>query len=1330
MSRFSLPKLTPNNYQSWSSIISCYLVEEGVSSSGDNDSKVNAKGLRIIRSSVSAEVLPHIQQILTVKDTWAFIMNKYGAVNKDMRFRKLLKLFSSKKRKGEAVKVYISRLKSLCNEVNCLKEENGIPVLSEEFLVCAIVQGLPEKMRLEVLKWSVDDLTVENLELKLDLQENLFTEPDDGVFSAQKKGRKDKSKVKCFKCKKFGHFAKECKVKNGVSNLGILSIGDNLTSTNGHRQSHCDSALDSPILEATRLMTDEFCHATSIPNRVVVSPRQSNLSGTTGISPSSNVVNMIDNQEDIWVVDSGCSKHITGDKSKLLEIQKVDFNQEFVLPNLMVVKSNLKGKVILNDVNNGEIFIDDVWYVPELKKNLLSVAMLLKQGFKIDFRRKKCDIFKDKNIVFEGIERAGMFILVQNGVNLVDSSQIIHERFGHLSRNGLNKIGFKCRSFKNCKGCREGEHPRASYNKGLPEVKTSRVLQLVHSDLCGPMQIDSLGGAKYVVTFIDDFTRFSKVYFIRYKSEMIDCFIEFKRKIENFTGEKISKIKSDGGGEYTSKEFEVLLKKKGIEHIITTPYAHQQNGIAERLNRTLMVKARSMLFQNNLPLGLWAEAVATANFVRNYSVCSTVGISPFEKLYGKKPDFSILRIFGCIAWVRIPKEKRKKLDKQSKELVFIGYSPEKQGYKLYDPKLNKVVYSRDVIFDETRFFSQNIENSEKILFFTEEKNDDNSSKEEKISDDYVDCNREETSISIDDEKLDTWKRPKDLKSKKALISEMEKWEIPVLKKDNADDLRGRYETEYNKQYTSSSRKSGTNCVSLVPKNYEEAINSQEKAKWKKAMDCEIESMKKNKVWKLVNFADGKLISTKWVFDIKRGANGEVLRYKARLVARGFSQKFGVDYNETFAPVVRAESLRIALVFGLYKKWCFRQIDIKTAFLNGKLEEKVYIKQPPGFDDNTGRVCLLRKALYGLKQAPRCWNKRLVDFLEKLNFRSFVSDVCVLKRDNLIIVVYVDDLIIIGKTENEIDQTITKLKDEFELRDLGNLSFILGVEFTISNDTIRLSQKKFIKEIVNEFGQENAKPVKTPLDSNQKLTKNGGATIDNENLYRRLIGKLNYLAVWTRPDITFAVSQLSRFLSCPETIHWNAAKRIVRYLAASVDLNLVFKANNLEISGYSDADWAGCIDTRKSTSGYVVFIGDCLVSWKSKIQPTVALSSMEAEYYALSLLVQELLWIQGFAKEFGFSDVVTVHEDNQACISFAKNSNFHGRAKHVSIRYNFVKDFVNRDSTKLVYCASESMRADLFTKALSLKKFEKLRSLIGFRETWRSIEKKESLPKTH
>ena len=512
------------------------------------------------------------------------------------------------------------------------------------------------------------------------------------------------------------------------------------------------------------------------------------------------------------------------------------------------------------------------------------------------------------------------------------------------------------------------------------------------------------------------------------------------------------------------------------------------------------------------------------------------------------------------------------------------------------------------------------------------------------------------------------------------------------------------------------------AIITEPITIKEALEGPQSQQWYEAAVGELDSHVVNNTWTLVPPPTGEhILPVKWVFIIKKNPDGSISRFKARLVVRGDRQRAGIDYDELFAPTTHFSSVRTVLCAALAEQMEVHVLDVKTAFLNGTINTEIYVRQPPGFTDqqHPDWVCKLNKSLYGLKQAPRIWNETINNYLKEKEFTRSLSEPCLYIRvhhsKREIICLHVDDLLL---SSSQMALTKKLLMDQFEMTDHGPISVYLNVEYhlNLAEQTLICTQRGYIKEILHSFNMSNCKPISTPMEHDLQLIRLQSTSPEAQHLpYREAIGKLIYLASATRPDIAYAVSYLSRFASGWDHSHWTAIQRVLRYLQATANHSLVYSNVSMHgLEGYIDADWGRDSNDRKSTTGYIFRLGDATISWQSKKQSTIAISSTEAEYLSATQGTKEALHLRALLTELGYKPTgpTTLHEDNQSCISLALNPIHHARTKHLDIQLHFVRDRVNKQAIQLQYIPTEENCADILTKPLSRVKFEKLRTLIG------------------
>lgn len=1019
-----------------------------------------------------------------------------------------------------------------------------------------------------------------------------------------------------------------------------------------------------------------------------------------------------------WLLDSGCSQHMVNDASLLSDTRSIP-PKTVLVGNKATLPCTMAG-TLLATTHLGKIQFRDVLYVPGLSHNLLSVYVLNTAGYSLTFEDHKVLIVnKAGALCLEAFGSNGLYAVkvrpVRTLLNTVSTSLIAnvssepwHQRLGHIGESAMRKLVDSGRlpsqalsAIQNqvCQTCLAGKQSRLPFPTSA--TKSHTVLELLHMDLCGPISPASVSGAKYFLTIVDDYSRKYFVKFLSRKSDVFDVFVKLKIFLERQTVKKIKQLRSDNGGEFIPAKLVDLCTTEGIHQQFSVPETPQQNGVAERANRTITEKTRCMLLESGLPLSYWAEATSTAVYVYNRTPASAISFAlPEERWSGADAHHQHLRVFGCLAHAHIPDSKRKKLDAKSQSCTFLGYCTDRKAYRLLSHNLQKVIFSRDVVFNETVFPGAS----------TEPVGDGDSTSSELFIGERVESS---PTASCSYESQCEADIPLPVASPESSCSESDNsCDVASDPSDSSEDPLLIQEQEYS-------------CLAMTadPISYKQVETSDDCNKWEDAMDCEMESIQSNATWDLVELPRGRhAIGCKWVFRTKTNPDGSIARYKARLVAKGFSQKAGIDYDEIYSRVAKFTTLRTLLALAAKNDWELHQMDVKTAFLNGDLEEEIYMRQPEGrvVPGKEKLVCRLKKSLYGLKQAPRAWNAKLDSAMISFGFIRSENDPALYYilsgSEMLFVLVYVDDLSIVSNSVNRVHWFKEQMKSKFAMEDLGELKNILGFHVSRSRSERKLfvSQEKYVRSLLTKFNMEDCNPAPTPMysDFNQLNSSNSRALPDCSR-YASLVGSLMYAALGTRPDILFSVVALSRFNTKATEAHWTAAKRVLRYLKAHPQTGILYNTNT-DFSCYSDADWATDHSDRKSIGGYCFMLCGGAISWKSKKQDTVALSSTEAEYLALSPAVKEIIWLDRLLVELSSAvpKPITLYEDNNACIALSKNPEFHERTKHIDIRFHFIRKHVSSGLLKLEHCSTKDMAADMLTKPLPRDQHQKLCTLMG------------------
>ncbi|WVZ23541.1 hypothetical protein V8G54_002085 [Vigna mungo] len=979
-----------------------------------------------------------------------------------------------------------------------------------------------------------------------------------------------------------------------------------------------------------------------------------------------------------WIIDTGASNHMTGSMKEMHGVRDI-VPCPIGLPNGAYTTATKEGTVYLG----GRLKLTNVLFVPKLSCNLISVSQLSDESnCIIQFTNKLC-VLQDRTsrmLIGAGKRKDGLYYLygvqkiqiqMVDGMNQVD---LWHKRLGHPSFKITQSI--PAVSKIKVEGLSREKFPASNHKAG-------EIFDLIHCDLWGPYRNPSSCGAYYFMNVVDDYSRGVWIYLLADKKEVSKSLMNFFALV--------------------NRQFNKKVK----------------------------------VFRSNLPIDFWGECILTAGYLINRTPSEVLnGNTPFEMLYGVPPSLQHLRGFRCLCYVHNKGRHGDKFAPKSKRCIFLGYPYGKKGWKVFDLETKESFVSRDVHFVEHEFpltqpcapqqngvrcdspYTATLPNceGEEMPHSTANHNVDHDGTL-KVRGGGADCTN--TTPVVND--VSAMPSSSNLECITTPPVDHEIQTVPLLSHSQdisapADERLGRgyrlkktslclrdYVTNTihvlspSARLPSLSSSSGTpypitqyvNChnFSLAhrvflaalaqetePVTFKEAMKD---LRWHKAMQDEIHALEDNQTWTLVSLPTGKkALGSKWVYKIKRKSDGTIERFKACLVILGNHQVEGIDYMETFALVAKMVTVRIVLAVAAAKKWELHQMDVHNAFLHGDLQEEVFMKLPPGFTiSQPGMVCKLKKSLYGLKQAPRCWFAKLCYALKAYGFVQSLCDysLFVLNKRviHLVVLVYVDDLIVAGDDHAAIGRFKAYLHTCFHVKDLGPLKYFLGVEVARSSTGIYLCQRKYALDIIQETGLLGAKPAVTPLEQNHHLALADGPVFSHPDRYRRLVGRFIYLC-FTRPELTYCVHMLSQFLQQPKQDHWNAALRV-----------------------------AACPLTRRSLTGWIIFLGNSPVSWKTKKQHTVSRSSAEAEYRSMATTTCELKWLKGILHCLGISHSQPMQLlcDSQAALHIAKNPVFHERTKHIEVDCHFVRNDILAGIIQPSYVSTRVQLADILTKAL-------------------------------
>ncbi|WVY95960.1 hypothetical protein V8G54_028111 [Vigna mungo] len=1284
LSTLHYPILTDNNWSRWSTQMRVVFRVQKVSSVVEGDSMVDASGkeeqkkdwkekydraLGLIHQCVDDANFEKIQDAATAREAWNILVCRHfgGEKVKKVRLQALKRQYEHMEMEdSDKVNEFFSRMRACGDKITDAmiieKILRSMPVAFDHLFITIEETRDLEKLRIEELqsvfeahemrrngrkkrddqalkiqhisgdekkksnKWKGKSKDMKKWKKGTDDQEEKNSSTDKRNAPRKQYSKEEKKNMECFVCRKKGHLSYECWFnKNNQNKKG--------QNNEGHVVEEEESESE-PINLMVATNTED-----------------------TGIA------------QNIWYVESGCSNHMTYNRNWLMNLDE-----------------SKKSKVRVAD--NNTLNVEGTGTVKVKRKN--GRGTLSSWGG--DAQMEVYD--KSKNLILKCARSGNQTFQVR--LDVVETLQCLssvkedknwrwHLRFGNLNFKDLQQLSSKemvselpkiTQPSKECENCLIGKQTRRPFKKQL-EPRSKERLKVVHSDVCGPIEPSTVTGNRYFVTFVDKFSRMVWVFFMKQKNEVLEIFNKFKKLTEKESERKIKLLITDGGGEYTSREFESLCQDNGIKHEVIAAYTPEHNGLAERHNRTIMNMARCMLKEKDVVRELWGEAVATAVHVLNR--CPTKRLTnrvPHAAWSGKKTSVNHFKIFGSLAFCDVANQKRVKLDDKSKAMVFVGYHST-SAYRLFDLIRKRITISKDVVVleDESWNWQSNQTSMRKSTTSMQ------IPLPEEEEEDGVTQTADNTEIA---DSVTNESRPRRHVVRPSRLTDYEVYSDAGI--DEEGDI--------------------IHLALIAGSEILDVNKALAQPIWRAAMIEELRSIEKNKTWKLMDLPHGKK-------SIDLNPDGSVLKHKARLVAKGFLQKEGIDFTEVFAPAARLETIRIVVAIACFREWNLFALDVKSAFLHGCLEEE---------KGRENQVYKLDKALYGLRQAPRDWNKRTNAFFDSKGFdRCLVEHslyVKTTKANNVLIVcLYVDDLLLTGSNLKELEEFKQLMQTEFDMTDMGELGYFLGMEFSKTSVGLLMHQRKYVKDILSKFMMDKCNEAETPLEVGKKLRINAEEEGVDGTRYKQLVGSLRFLCN-NHPYIMFGVGLLSRFMSNPKKSHMTAAKRMMRYIKGTEDLGIMFqlgqKCEGLKLVGYSYADFGGDEDDKKSTSGSIFFIHGALVSWSSKKQNVIALSSCESEYVAGCHAVCQSIWLSEILKSLKVNtmDCVDLNLDNTSAINLAKNPISHGRSKHIDIKYHFLRDMVNKGKINLKHCRTELQLADIFTKSLNRERFNFLRTRIG------------------
>lgn len=1317
----------------------------------------DGKAQKFIANTLTPETMLHIMTCESAAEMWDTLKGTFESKTETSIHMLLQDWFRSSKDPADNMATHIAKIQDLAHRLKALGES-----ISSSSIMTKILMTLPPTFAHFCTAWestSVDERTLTNLISRLTMEEKrLGTQEKPEIVGAltsnagsstrgfrdvRGRGRGSRRKPgSCNYCGIRGHWEKECRTK--LKELSDQQAGE-LRSTTMRSRGGSRSRGGALLSQAISLS-----------------------------------VTASETLQDGWYLDSGATNHMTSNREWFTELRQLEEPIPISLGNGKRVLAVAEGNINVLAHNNQKWVskhLKDVWYVPEIQFNLFSQGAALDKGLKETSTKTMCVFTRGGTIEAVGDRKSNLFrmrIRVVNGNSqekiakstpkaLVSSLKMWHERLAHQNyphvKRILSSMQIKTSGDKEfCEPCVLGKIHRISHPPS--STKTSKIGELIHADLCGFMEVTSLGKARYFLLIKDDYSHFRYVFFLKSKNETTECFKNYILRMEKETEATINTLRTDQGLEFMNNEMKKLLVDRGIKHQKSVTYTPEQNGKVERDNRTVVEAARTMLYSSGLPITFWAEAVNTAVYTLNRTGTSTQkGTTPYELWHGAKANVSILRKFGTEVYVHIPKQRRRKWDRKAEKGIFVGYDEETKGYRIWLPHRRKVEVHCDVVFNE-RESTVPAETGEPGISprntretvgvsedFPDEEDLDNQNTPP-APEDHLQSDSEEDEFETVSETSDSLPNSPEKMNRSVeipleveenlprnppqtpptILIESSPERTPHTSEEAGYDLRPRKKRQ--QSGVPEDEQSGPDETMLLtmmdePATYYDAQKNPNAAKWRAAMEEEMEALIKNETWRLVEKPKGaNVLGNRWVYKVKEDPDGST-RFKARLVVKGCQQKAGLDYAETFSPVASFDSIRIILAQIAVSKMYTRQFDVKTAFLHGQLEDEVYMRQPEGFSDGTNKICRLQRSLYGLKQSPRCWNKQFVQCLEKFKMRCTSVEPCVFTTEDrdenqLVLAIYVDDGLIASRNKDRIEELLSYLEQQIEIK-INPLSLFLGIQLErLPNGSIIAHQAYYTKRVIEKFKSSGASPVSIPADNHQNLSMYSTPEGNGERLnapYREAVGSLLYLSMVTRPDIAFAVNAVSQHSVNPQKVHWNAVKRILKYLKGTTSYGILFDAESKfnRVESFSDADYASNVENRHSITGYILKLGGSPITWSSRKQRMVTQSTTESEFIAACHAMCKVVWVQNLMKDITdkMVNLPVLLIDNQSAIQWIKNGLYQSpKGKHIDVKYKFICEKFNNKEINVEYVRSKNQLADIFTKPLPKVAFENLRKLIG------------------
>ncbi|KAI7940030.1 hypothetical protein MJO28_013682 [Puccinia striiformis f. sp. tritici] len=1049
---------------------------------------------------------------------------------------------------------------------------------------------------------------------------------------------------------------------NTAPNDPTLFIGKPCTycEAQGHWRSFCpvlrrDANLPAPNTPLDGRPASGFARQAALPNDPPTSTGQGLARSAVGADATSATGAGT-------VLDSGATHHVSGSFHSFFSLFPINppmkLNLASSTGSMMATHS---GHLRITN-GDGTLTIPRVLYSPEMTGTLLSLGQLIDAGFRPQFLPNNDILLVSNQFSITAYYRGRSWVilpqsfsLLNHSINAVTRSQVNsqispsydwHCRLGHVSdaivKDFLKRFvpTFDLKSWTPflCESCKIAKSERRRHS--LPEViPRENKLDLLVTDVLGPLDPD-VHGNRFLLTVRDHATTYSFVFPMKSRSEVPHILIALVKKITAHFGYSPKYIRSDNAKEYTVKPLSDYLLSIGAQLIFTSPYTPEQNGEAERLNRTLGDIARTTLNHSQLPSNLWSYAYRCACYLVNRLSNQRCSTSPLEQWSGRLPNAICFYPFGARANVHIPKERRRKMDQRGWTGYLVGYQDDERGWFFWNPETEKIVNSECADF------------------------------------------------------LDFQGKPL-IPSPTSMANNVLVRRVLHLGEEKTKEICEEQDSLIDNLQAISD--------SDIPTNLRNALKSPAAQTWRTACLDEWAQLEDIDTFDIEDKDSKHSISTRFVFDIKRKADGSIEKFKARFVVRGFKQRLGIDVRSTFAPTASLTTLKMLLTLAIKNKWIINSFDITGAFVHSPIEETIYVDPPVElFPHLAGKVLRLKKALYGTRQASRCWWKHFKNLLHGWGFQCDEVEECLYrykKDDHIIIIwIHVDDGIVFSNDSANLARLRQNMESELRVKWDSKPEKLVGINLEYEQDSIFLSQHLLINQVIDKFEsriQPNIIPTYTPLPGDNLVTSWGDPV--EPTLYQSFIGSINYMALGTRPDLSYAVNYLARFSANPNETHWAALKHLIQYIATTRTKRLRLQVTNDQLIDWTDANWGG--EFQRSTSGFIIYFLGSPIAWGSRRQKVVATSTCAAEFIALGSSVDFLLFLIPIIKSLDVNPSIVLKCDNRAAVLVSDDNASKGRMKSLKRNFFFVNDAVREHNIKLDWVSTSSNIADFFTKSL-------------------------------